>query len=488
MYDWSNSRLCGLRLPNTLVLSQRRATTLVPVPALASPHARFEIEAYAAVRQEPLRKVDVVVVGAGLSGLKAAWEVQKAGLSCIVVEARDRVGGKTLSVSPLGDERAVDLGGAWINDTNQSEIFKLAQTLGLKLVVQKADGDVIYEDFDSDLGRAAYGDTPDTFVEPNAAEKIQLLTEELEKACHELDIRDPASTGKDLDKLTLSEWATTKTSSMSALAMLQLSTRALMGIEPSETSGFMRMRYDMKHGGQHLRFVKGSQSVSLGLVDLLHRNSVVLSSPVSKSRTRGDFLCQRVILSVQTILYKSIAFDPPLPSLKLELAKHGVQSFSYKHVIMYSEPWWRNAGLSGAFISFKGPVSTARDTSNDRVGQFSLTCFANGDLGRQMSKRPKAERTKAILDHLDWVFSPYVEVPKPIAVVQRSWSKDLWSRVCTMPVQPPGIMSLQEHALRAPHGKIHFVGTETSYEWAGYMDGAARSGDRGAKEVIHALI
>ncbi|EXJ63422.1 uncharacterized protein A1O5_11471 [Cladophialophora psammophila CBS 110553] len=90
------------------------------------------------------------------------------------------------------------------------------------------------------------------------------------------------------------------------------------------------------------------ESVSLGLADLLHANSVVLSSPVFRiaqspegvfvSAARGDFLCKRVIFSVQTILYRSITFDPPLPPAKLELAKHSVQSFSFKHIILYSEP------------------------------------------------------------------------------------------------------------------------------------------------------
>lgn len=241
----------------------------------------------------------------------------------------------------------------------------------------------------------------------------------------------------------------------------------------------------------------GSQSVSNGLASLLHDGSVVLSCPVFRitqspegvlvSAARGDFRCKRVIFSVQTILYNSVAFDPPLPPSKLELSKHNVQSFSSKHIVIYAEPWWRTVGLSGAFMSFKGPISTIRDTSSDQKGQFSLTCFANGDLGRQLFKRPKAERTKVVLDHLQRVFSPYVKVPEPLTVVQRSWSKDLWSRVCTVPASPPGITTLHEHALRSTHDKVHFVGTETSYEWKGYMDGAVRSGDRGAREVIEAL-
>ncbi|GAT20536.1 FAD binding domain-containing protein [Aspergillus luchuensis] len=380
----------------------RPATTLVTVPALASPHIKFEIEVYAAVRQEPLRKFDVIVVGAGLSGLKAAWEVQK------------------------------------------SEIYKLAQMLKLELVVQRSDGDLIFEDLDGGFRRTGYGLTPDArqpsllrhlylgynSAEPNAAEAIRLITREIENSCHKLDIRDPIGTGEGLDKLTLLEWAKTKTSSNTALAVVNMWMRAIVGIEASEITG---------------HFLRANN------------------------------------------FSKSITFDPPLPSWRLKLAEHGVQSFPFKNIVIYSEPWWRKAGLSGALMSFKGPLSTSRDTRNDRKGHYSPTCFTNGEFGRQLCKYPRAERTKAILTDIERVFGPYTKVPDPIGVAQRTWSKDLWSWVCTDPVSPPGITTLHEHALRATHGKVHFVCTETAYECKGYMYGAVISGERGAKEVIQAL-
>jgi monoamine oxidase len=139
----------------------RPATSLVPVPCLDSPGFIFEIEAYAAVKQAPLQKVDVVVVGAGLSGLKAAYDIQKAGYSCLVVEARDRVGGKTWTVNPLGDERAVDLGAAWLNDTNQDHIYELAKSFGLPMVIQKTAGNVVQEDFGGSVGVFPYGTGPE---------------------------------------------------------------------------------------------------------------------------------------------------------------------------------------------------------------------------------------------------------------------------------------------------------------------------------------
>ena len=121
----------------------RPATTLVPVIALAVPEYIFEIEATAAIPQEALKDVDVVVIGGGLSGLQAAWDVQKAGFSCVVLEARNRVGGKTWSQDSQTGK--VDVGAAWINDSNQSYMFDLAKRFNLKTVIQNTDGKMTIE-------------------------------------------------------------------------------------------------------------------------------------------------------------------------------------------------------------------------------------------------------------------------------------------------------------------------------------------------------
>jgi monoamine oxidase len=138
----------------------RPARTLVPITALTRLEFLFEVEALAAVRQEPLQKVDVVVIGAGIGGLQAAYDVQKARLSYVVLEARDRVGGKTLSVDPLGEGKVVDLGAAWINSTNQSRMFAMTKEFGLKTVVQNTVGDVIMYDIDGSVSSFPYGGLP----------------------------------------------------------------------------------------------------------------------------------------------------------------------------------------------------------------------------------------------------------------------------------------------------------------------------------------
>lgn len=157
----------------------RPAITLVPVPQLAQPGWLFEVDAVVAVettlsppkpvattpkqqQQQPGRQkvVDVVIIGAGLAGLAAADEVHRAGLSCVVLEARDRVGGKTWSEPLAQGHGVIDLGAAWINDSNQSRMIALARRFGADLIEQNTTGRCVLQDFEGQCSEFPYGELP----------------------------------------------------------------------------------------------------------------------------------------------------------------------------------------------------------------------------------------------------------------------------------------------------------------------------------------
>ena len=175
----------------------RPAITLIPVQELAQPGWLFEVDAVVAVkvpRPSPLpsqsfkEMVDVVIIGAGLSGLAAAENVVRAGLSCVILEARDRVGGKTWSQPLAKGDGIIDLGAAWINDSNQSRMIALARRFGADLVEQNTTGDCVLQDFEGDCSTFPYGELPQVSLTWDGIEDALKLTLE-----HSSTLQQPAT-------------------------------------------------------------------------------------------------------------------------------------------------------------------------------------------------------------------------------------------------------------------------------------------------------
>ncbi|XXH01238.1 hypothetical protein Hte_007592 [Hypoxylon texense] len=492
----------------------RCSTTLVPVPCLAKPELLFELDATAVMPADrapatETTNVDVVVVGGGLSGLKAGLDCQRAGLSTVVLEARDRVGGKTWSKTGAKGKGKVELGGAWINDTNQSYMYALAREFGLDVIQQITTGDCVMHDLDGSMHRFEYGGVP-KHAQAEAENMVQIRSL-LERLCHEIDLQNPQN--PEWDSVTLEDFITQNGGGPTALGTARLWTRGLLGCEPRDMSalyfldyvksggGLMQTRSDMKHGGQFLRIRQGTQSFSEGLKALMKPGTVILGSAV-RNIEQGDegqealvttedgkkIRCKRVIVSVPTPLYKEITFTPALPADKQKLASSTELGWVAKTIVCYDEPWWRAGGYSGLVQSFNGPVTIMRDTSSDRDGHFSLTCFSQGDTGRAWSQLPPHERRAQVVDHIARAFDNSRAAVDHTGVFEQQWAGEQWSQGCPSPVMGPDLLGKLGHALRSPFRNIHFVGTETAYEWKGYMEGAVRSGERGAKEVIKALL
>ncbi|KAH7354854.1 putative amine oxidase [Rhexocercosporidium sp. MPI-PUGE-AT-0058] len=464
--------------------------------------------------QESNTEVDVVIVGAGLSGLSAAVALHEAGLTVMVLEAKDRVGGKTYSISN-GEKGIVELGAAWINDTNQSEMWALAQKYGFETVVQRAEGLDCVQDGDGKYRTKPYG-----IADRNKEEEkqVEALIQWINAAGKEWDPTNPSSM-KDaaaLDAVSFKDYCDEHFPGGVASYMAGLATLGLLGVEATEISALFMVDYiksgtgvanmisDGKDGGQYLRNRRGNLQFSKHLAAELNPGSIKLSHPVTsieqvspghcvvKCNHKLSVTCKKVIVSTPTCLYKDIKFSPSLPPSKAALASGTHMGYTSKAICIYSTPWWRNLGLSGVATSNKGPIEFTRDTCILEDENYSIVCFIVGDAGRAWSNLDSDEQEAQVIRQMKKMFAPGVpdgDVPEPTKVILQDWAKEEYIWGAPSAVLPLGALARGAVSeLCREVGDVHFVGTETSDVWKGYMEGAVRSGRRGAREVMDVLV
>jgi monoamine oxidase len=442
---------------------------------------------------------DVAVVGAGLAGLAAARDLAAGGASVVVLEARDRVGGRRESV-PLGDG-IFDLGGQWLGPT-QHRMLKLVGDLGL-------------ETFPTyDLGRKILmvGDRRSTYkgtipkMSPLKLIAIQRSLMKMESLAKRVRTDRESPNASRLDGTSVETWKLRNLPQRATRGTFDVAIRTIFGAEPAEVSllyalwyaaaagGFMPL-VEVTNGAQETRFVTGSQQVSLRLAEPFGRELIlnaaarrVVQDPegVTVESDAGTHRARRVIVAVPPTLAGRIAYDPPLPALRDELSQRYPMGATLKAHALYDRAFWRESGLSGEVVFADArPVSVAFDNSTHDGAQPALVAFVVGRQARQIGALPENERRRAVLDALATAFGSHVL--DPVAYVDRDWSAEPWTRGCPTGFMPPGVLTTFGPALREPVGRIHWAGTETATEWAGYMEGAVQSGERAAREALSAL-
>lgn len=518
--DYDPAKRKHARIIQKWLGSHRPAVTLVPVSALAFPGWLFEIDAVASRNSiastsiaRPLsdsQKVDVVVIGAGLAGLTAAQHVIRAGYSCVVLEARDRVGGRTWS-QPQASGGIIDVGAAWINDTNQSRMISLARAFGLDLIVQNTTGNIVLEDSDRSLKHFPYGELPS--FDANMKAHLGQIRDTVEAECQTLSVTSTSDArSAELDSITFEEYLRQLGANEKALATGTIWTRAMLGQDAADVSalfflhyckaggGLMQMRSDCKDGGQYLRIRQGTQAFSINIAKSLPADTIQYNSPASSIDQQGEqdllvscqatghsYRARKVLSAIPPPTLKKIKFSPALPPAKQLLFESCRYGYYQKVMVVFKTPFWTAKNSCGLVQSFNGPAAVIRDTSAPADGKHVLTCFVAGSVGLAWSQMPtEQDRKEVILKQIGDCFDDHELVrAEYIEMVGLQWNDEEWSGYgCPASSTAPGVLSAVGECLKDRVGDVHFAGTETSDVWRGYMEGAVRSGDREAKLIL----
>ena len=439
--------------------------------------------------------LDIAIVGAGLSGLTTARDLQQAGCdSFVVLEARDRVGGRTLN-HDLGGGQVSDAGGQWIGP-GQTAVADLARQLGIGTVDTYCEGKTVIL---GGGGRLAMDLKGGFGSDPAIAVRLSELAREVPAAAPWTSPRLA-----ELDGMTLGDWLVKQGIRPQDRAGWDMSAQLTGGSSPSLTgllqylatinsgdSDFHRVEA-IRDSAQETRFIGGAQSLSLKMAASLP-GRLRLSCPVRRisgwdrevitlHTAQGELRARRAVMALHPALCQQIEFSPALPGPRaaLQRAWPAVAPLR-KTAMVYSRPFWRERGLNGHVLQYGGPLVWAYDNSPPRGEIGVINAFVQP--GQLPSDPAEAQRIQVEI----YARALGREALKPLSYHDHDWATaDPWAITC-LPAVPKGFWSQHGQGLRFPCGNLVWSGTETAERWVGYMDGAVSAGRRAARQALHSL-
>jgi monoamine oxidase len=441
--------------------------------------------------------VEVAIVGAGLAGLTAARALSRQGRSVAVLEAQERVGGRTLN-HRFEDGTVVELGGQWIGPT-QDRLAALATDLGVDTYPTWDSGEsILHRD-----GRLSRYRGERFGLPAHVLADLGVAQWRIERLARAVPLEAPwaAPRAERLDSETAASWIRRNVRTGAGRDFLRVLIEAVFSAEPEDISmlhflfylrsgGGLEMLTRTAGGAQQARFAGGSQEISLRLAAELGE-SVRLGCPVRSLdsagagvRAGGDWgvlTARRAVVAIPPALIGRIAFEPPLSGRRTHLHAKMPPGYVIKCMARYERPFWREQGLSGQAGSTVHPLAITFDNSPADGSCGVLLGFLEGGHGRRAAALDPVARRELVLDGFATYFGRAARAA--LEYVEQDWAEQQWIRGGYGAHLGPGTWTQYGSLLRAPAGPVHWAGSETSAIWNGYMDGAVRSGERVAAEI-----
>ncbi|MET9488677.1 NAD(P)/FAD-dependent oxidoreductase [Nocardia sp. NPDC006630] len=446
---------------------------------------------------------DVVVIGAGPSGLTAAVELHRAGLSVAVLEARERVGGRTRTGDI--DGAMIEIGGQWLSP-HHTAALELVQELGLKTFSRYRDGESVYLAADGVRHRF----TGDVFPAPEATSKeIDRLLGLLDELAAAVGAEEPWAhpQAAELDSVPFSIWLEGQSADEYARETVAFYVAGAMLTKPAHTFSTLQALHMAAAQGSFTnlatdtfmldkRVVGGMQQVSQRLAEVIG-DDLHLNSPARRIQwsdngvtvfADGDLEVRagQVILAVPPNLYSCISFDPPLPRRRHQMYQHMSFGFVVKVHAVYPTPFWRENGLSGTGFSDTDMVSEIYDNTNHGMDNGALVGFIAHEQADAFFAMDAAQRKQAALDCLVRYLGP--EAADPAVYYESDWGAEEWTRGAYGVSFDLGGMTRYGHDHRDPVGPLHFACSDLAGHGFQHVDGAIRMGRRAAGAIVAARL